>query len=210
MLTTEQIQVYHKLRRDGMRPVSAILYARDHDSDGPFMGSVDERVQFERGGFTFEAWCEIDGCPDISYLGDWKQYHQDGDVDSLAREYQMDPDELGWGRGDRLRWFRPQISLEEHRCCLSRMGFSRHEAYTKAREYILRDHDRAFEYGTAWHTVVVVVTASRCGVELGRAILGEIESDSDQVFLTETMMDLADEAQQEAEAKLDCLVDSVC
>ncbi|WP_111748575.1 hypothetical protein [Salinisphaera orenii] len=64
---------------------------------------------------------------------------------------------------------------------------------------------RACRYGDDWWYVDVRVTASRSGIELGSALLGGLESDNEESFLTETVFDLAHEAMAEAQRSLETL-----
>lgn len=63
-------------------------------------------------------------------------------------------------------------------------------------------YKRACAYGHDWDYLVLTVKAIRADVELGVAVLGGIESDSDEDFVTESVFDLTAEAIQTAGLKL--------
>lgn len=70
-------------------------------------------------------------------------------------------------------------------------------------DYAHQDYRRACAHGRDWWYVGVEATASRLGVELGRAALWGIDFDpgGDDDHLTETALELASEAVREAAAK---------
>lgn len=74
-------------------------------------------------------------------------------------------------------------------------------------EYAHQDYRRACAYGRDWWYVGLEATASRLGIELGRAALWGIdfESGGDGDHLTETALELASEAVREAAAKIHSL-----
>lgn len=71
-----------------------------------------------------------------------------------------------------------------------------HPAYGQAQ------YKRACAYGRDWEYRVLTVKAIRADVELGVAVLGGIESDSDEDFVTGSVFDLTVEAIQTAGLKL--------
>lgn len=71
-----------------------------------------------------------------------------------------------------------------------------HPAYGQAQ------YQRACAYGRDWEYLVLTVKAIRADVALGVAVVGGIESDSDEDFVTESVFDLTAEAIQTAGLKL--------
>ena len=65
-----------------------------------------------------------------------------------------------------------------------------------------QDYKRACRFGTDWWYVGIVVTARRTGIKLGEASLWGIESDSEEDYFTETVIDLAGEVIAEAKQAL--------
>lgn len=69
-------------------------------------------------------------------------------------------------------------------------------------EYGAQDYARLCDYGNGWCAVGVCVTASAKGIELGRASLWGIDSDSGGDYFADVAEELAAEALASAEAKL--------
>ena len=137
-----------------------------------------------------------DDCPDASWLGEYGDTWKPGCVDRRRGNYGIRP--LGW------RYFYPCNTLEDTRRSLSKMGYSKHAAYTMARSYVLQDFCRLESLGQDWWLVGLIATAYLNGIELGGASLWGIESDGDE-YLDSVADDLTHEAVAEAIAARDSL-----
>ena len=82
--------------------------------------------------------CEVDECPDYSYLGEYTDEWPDGA--DLRRGSAFRQASVGYRE---LRFFVPAISVQEHRAGLSSLGYSKGHAEELAREYCRQDHQRA-------------------------------------------------------------------
>jgi hypothetical protein len=76
-------------------------------------------------------------------------------------------------------------------------------------EYGMEDYKRADSFGHEWNLLDMRVTASRCGIELGDATVGSIESDGGSDYFESYIEELTVEALSEANDALDALVKSV-
>lgn len=146
------------------------------------------------------SW-DIDTWPDLSYLG---KYTDDADapgaIDRAAAGYFI-------GR-DQYRYFVPAISEDEHYRGLITMinpknpakkPYGKRTARAMARRYVLEDLARMEAYEKEnWSMLVCRVLLSWKGLDIGRAALWGIESDSDYSYFVETVTDLVWEAHAEA------------
>jgi hypothetical protein len=115
-----------------------------------------------------------------------------------------------FGNGHReLEWWKPAITVAEHREGLRGCGYSKGVAEEMARSCVEKDYQRADSFGHEWGFMVVTVTASRRGIELGSSSLGGVESDGDDAYFEECIEDQAAEAIAEANKALDDLLASV-
>lgn len=92
-----------------------------------------------------------------------------------------------WGNGRGFRWFIPAEAK------------TRHAAYR-----------RACDFGEGWCHVAVEVQARRHGVVLAETSLGGIESDTEEDYFTEMVLELADEAIAQARSTLRRLCGGQC
>lgn len=154
-----------------------------------------DRKTFEKDGWEVTAELLLDEYADLSYLGTFTDKWEEGALDHHRLQGHR-------GRyGGEARWFIPQITAEDHRKGLRNMNYPKHEADCLARKYVRQDYERARSYGEDWNCVVVVVRVFREGIELGKASLAGIETDSGSYF-DEVVDDLFDEAKEEAEQAL--------
>ena len=77
-------------------------------------------------------------------------------------------------------------------------------------EYAKENYDRMMAYQNGhWHMMVIVASAYKSGVELGREALSSVESDSEQAYIDYTALELADEAITEAKGVICALCESL-
>jgi hypothetical protein len=193
-MTTAQLQEYRAYRAKGHKASWSLRWAK--------MATAEFKRKFERDGFAFEVHTEYDDCCsyDLDHLGTWTDEWEPGAIDHRAREGRN-----AWAERSTYRWFVPQVSEADRREMYHKDGASRHEAYTKARASVMEDYERAWSCGEQWSMMRMIVTASRSGIELGRAVIHGIESDGEESHFAETAEELSYEAQDEAEAALDGL-----
>ena len=157
-----------------------------------------ETSTLEREGFTITLKVESDYYPDSSFLGEFGDTWQEGAITN-------DPDD------SRLyRWFYPAITQAEHRAGLQALGMSKSVAEDLAREYVRRDMETAREYAA----YVLIVSASREGIELGSDVLGGVDFSDDEDNQRQAEMivsdhGMIDEALDQARATLAKLAGSV-
>jgi hypothetical protein len=158
-------------------------------------------TEFELGGFQISISEHADqyGAPD--HLGRFTETWEEGAISHHGKS------RYG-GRGE-PKWYIPEESVESIRKYYSSVGYSKQQAEEMARYQIEQDYQRADAFGHEWHYNTVVATASRCGVTLGEACMGGVESDADDGYLQEVVDELAEEAVATAKEKLDELLATI-
>lgn len=164
------IKLYRQIRakQEGIPASSAYRWALALAEDQPdWEWSNDgRRVTFEHEGYSILVRVEDDEDPDISYLGTFSDRFEDGAIRNSSSDRNS------------YKWFVPMTSAREYKQALSELGYSRAAAYALALEYVRRDMETAREY----RVYVVIVTASREGVELGSDVLGGIDIDEGETW----------------------------
>lgn len=164
---------------------------------------LGKRAEWQWNGET--ATCEVEGfelrlevrddddSSPADWLGEWSDRWADGAI-SYANEHHSYGNHYN-SRSD-YEWWHPAQSIEDHRSALRALGYSRHDAYTIAREYVLRDMRMASDF-TAYG---VIVTASREGIELGSDSLWGITLDESPGARSrdDQMAEIADDIVSEA------------
>lgn len=191
---------YRKIRQEhGPIPARmAITWARVPDRDGIDLYDLQGTGRtIERDGFSINLSWDYDQYADLSYIGEWSDSWEEGCFDSSeGRE----------GDSRTYRYFHPATAYREVRDYLHKSGADRHTADCTAREYQKRDYTRMQEYNNQeWGLVVLRVTASRKGIELGTASFCGVESDAGGEHIAECFDDLIAEAIEEARENLDAL-----
>lgn len=188
-MTSETIERAHALRTDhpDVPAVARMRWVRSADRVPAFVDALAAGETLERDGFTLRLSIEPDYDPDISWLGTFTDRHEPGAV--------ANPD----GRFDSrvLPWFVPAITEDEHYRGLRALKFGKARARELARSYVLHDLETARDYAP----VIAFVTATRAGVELGRAALGGID-DENYARSWDIVGDLVEEALEEARTTL--------
>lgn len=119
----------------------------------------------EKDGFVLRVKWELDETDDLSWLGTFKNQHEDGAVQNPR-----------WRPGSGYyRWFVPTNTYEDHVRGLHELGYSRGVADQLARQYVREDVKFAIseEHGvyvcsvTAWRKEVELASVSLGGVDLG-------------------------------------------
>jgi hypothetical protein len=121
---------------------------------------------------------------DCSYLGDLSESPT---ANSIKRRVS---DLSYWNRRDwrgNYVYFTPMNSIEDNRKGLSKLGHSKHEAYTLANDYAMQDFNRLMGlYRGDWCYIGIAVDVIFNGKTIGHDSLWGIESDSDVSFFQET------------------------
>jgi hypothetical protein len=146
-------------------------------------------------GWTLRAYREPDDYADTSWIGayvDSPDTKPHDPIDILSgRYYKVAPVDTRSGPlfDSGQTYFRPQRGCEEH---------------WRADEKRLRAY-----YAEEWSFGILTVVASREGIELGRSVLGGVESDAGEDQWRELANEQAGEALHEARAKLARLLATV-
>lgn len=140
---------------------------------------------------------------DTSYLGEITGEWQPGAIPART---------VGYLHGGAGVWYVPMNGLEEQREYLRRTH-SKHDAYTTARDYVLRDGRRLAEGVEAYGVTVTLRTASEPHADLGSASLWGIDADTsdpdERAYFAEVASDLLHEAASDAASALPDLVESL-
>jgi len=159
----------------------------------------NERAEWQQDGFDIVAKIRPDEDPDLSWLGTYTDSLPAGEA---GRDY-IDREKEGDWTSREYRYFVPGNSYAEAVSSLVKMGYTPIGAKRMAKRYVHQDYQRCEDYNRGgWSMTYVSVTASREGVELGRASLGGIESDAGD-YITDTALELVGEAVKEAETTLE-------
>lgn len=133
-----------------------------------------EYFNFEKHGFEVNVTFEDDPYPVSDFLGefsrDWKK-----DAFYLTRDRE--------GREPGINYYIPFNSLESHRTSLHKMGYSKHESYTMARNYVLRDLEHAVAMGYRWGYITITAVVTYEGRDIGEDSLSMVESNGDEYYL---------------------------
>lgn len=127
-------------------------------------------ANIEQSGFTVHVELGYDESPDLSWLGEYSNKPGEDSIDRQASHDQH--------RGE-YRYWNPANTTEEHRQGLRALYYGKHESYTLARSYVLRDY-KAHEAYCKGDRVNLYVTAtvSYKGVELARESIGGVDVES--------------------------------
>ena len=205
---SEVLSEYRKWRQKGMGAKNALSLAKRGDPPFQLRWSDDEKVVLERDGFSVTVTWEPDQCDYGDYLGEFTDTWSEGVLENPRANWHVE--ETWRGRNERIpgwnnrewKWFLPQITEEEHYRDLCKYKFGKAEARRLAREYTEDALSRALEY-QAW---VVIVTASRDGIELASDALGGIDVDSfDELAWIVADHGMIEEAIERAKAALEKL-----
>lgn len=202
----ETIRKAHELRRKNPNvPASVRLaWARQVEPEELDWNSHGDRAELDRDGFHVIIRVEPDDYNDLSYLGTFSDRWEEGAI-------QLAPHEglraIGPTQGDAYRYFVPAITEAETRAHLNKLGYSKGVAADMAREDVMR----SLEALTTTTSSMVSVTAYKAGVDLGRAVLGGIDTSWDQSYeearryIEQTIDDMIGEAIDEARETLESL-----
>jgi len=139
---------------------------------------------------------EPDDCPDLSWLGEFRDDWRPGCID---RKPYWSQDA---GRYE-CRYWSPGHPYTHHRDWYKRHGYSKHEAHTRARACVLQDHRRHEDYCRGdWWVVGLIVSVSLDGHKLGQASIWGVESDCGEEYRDELVADLTADATAEARKAL--------
>jgi len=195
------IQDYRAMRARGLSAQSAFAYARKDVRDTPSLEWTDgvstQSATWKQDGFDIRVEMTPDEYADLSYLGEFTNQWTEGAI----RHERLDSRSLSW--------FAPMTTEDEHFKSLRAMKFGRTTARERAQSYVQCDYRRLRQCGDAWVPVDIVVTVSRAGIELESAALGPVESDADDSYITEIVLDLTSQAIDEAKEVLGALCAAV-
>jgi len=186
-MDTALVERYRARRAAGA--YASLAYAQAIDSS-PILEWRGGTARWAQEGFELVASVELDEGPDLSYLGEWSHSWSEGAIP----HDQDDPRTSDW--------FTPAITADQHYRGLRELKYGRSEARRLSQRYVRQDYSRALAYGDGWWTVFVTVIARRNAIELGRAILGGIESDSGDDYFSRVAQELAAEAIDEAKSAI--------
>lgn len=141
----------------------------------------------------------IDESPDTSWMGKIYDSWQPGSIERSKHDL-YDPSGF---RGEMLYYVPDDAHLfEETRRYYQQHGYSRHEAYTQARQQVIEDYNRLIGYyNELWYFIGVVVTVELDGIEIGYDALWGIESDSGD-YIKEVEQECIAEALADAKTNL--------
>lgn len=178
---------YRRLRAAGY-PAGLALYALRQPAPPPLDWRAGIACWSEQG-FDLTARLIPDPLADLAHLGRFSAHRRPGAV-----------------RLDRhTPWFVPATSEDVQCQALRTLKMGRAQACLLARRQVLDAGRRAISHGDTWFLGVLTVTACRCGVLLGEACLGGVESDADPAYRDLLSQELATEAIAEAQGVLEQL-----
>lgn len=187
---------YAKGRAEGRTAHDALRGARYGAKYSTFdWGHFDTDIDLpQSGGLVARVIIRHDEDGDTSFFGKFTDAWEPGAIAHSTEHVHN-------GGRDAYAYFIPgyAYNADEYR-----PEHGKHEAWTLAREYARRDYRRMLNYGNGWNMVGVTVTVFHMAapaVELGRASLWGIESDSGRDFFEQTARELIPEAMQEARAE---------
>lgn len=154
---------YKELRAKGYGASTALALIKEPDLFSLYNAVLyHDGTEFDYKDFEIKILLEEDTAPDFDLLGEFSNT--------------KGKDAIWHNRsGDRntYRYFNPSNSVAEYQQGFYDAGYSKHNAYLKARAAIQQDYQAMLDIDK----VVVIVTASIEGVELGSFILHSVDRD---------------------------------
>lgn len=157
--------------------------------------NTDETLEIERYGLTVKirAMVDYDSGYALEWLGKYSNDWQPGAVDLYQGQYENSY------RHDTYHYFIPETNVAETRAYMTKSGYSKHEAYTTAESYRLRDYERARQLeNNHWCPVGLRVEVWHGDLQLGENSLYGLESDGEEIYFAEIAADCLSEAIAEA------------
>lgn len=202
MLTEPQKKKYFECRKEhGTIPAcQALLIAKQElpewlrDAEFEEDRNGNKTLDFEIDGIDYHFTFEVDyDFSDIDHLGAYKSKWCAGCI-------KRDPDTVG--RRDSA-YFLPSNDARSHAETLIDMGYSKGVAWELAQSYVVRDFERAEQFGKDWVYCYASLTASYDDVKLARESIAGIESDCEEGYIKEAVQELYSEIQPNIEETIE-------
>lgn len=155
-------------------------------------------------GFDVRAMLEYDNDAEMDCYGKWTDHPSDAKRGQIVIDRAHGRD--SWSNRE-YRYFIPEVDVNADRQYYRAKGYSRHDAYTKARRTAFQQFAFAMKVVNQDVSFVgVVVKAYKHGIELGESSCWGIDLDSENVdYVNEIAWDNANEAVREARRTLETL-----
>ena len=155
-------EAYKSHRTDFMPAKIALYLGKKTKTSNPYPITLEEGARFHEKGFSIAINVTADDGVDTYGIGEFSDRPEQDAIPHRP------------GNEITYKYFIPTTKIAEHRSWYQKHGYSKHDSYTRARQYVLEDYKlmiQICEYGQAF----ITVTASKNGICLGSDTLGRCD-----------------------------------